>query len=35
MKEEIVSEWGDCFKEKLGPNDRMKVPSCKVKVKKQ
>ena len=33
MKEEIFSEWGDCFKEKLGPNDQIKVPPVKLKLR--
>ena len=33
LKSEIVKEWEDCFKEKLGPEDRMKVEPVKLKVK--
>ena len=33
LKEEIIGAWGDCFKEKLGPTDRMKVKPVKLKVK--
>ena len=33
LKSEIISAWGECFKEKLGPKDRMKVPPVKLKMK--
>ena len=33
LKAEITKEWQDCFKEKLGPQDRMKVPPVKLKIK--
>ena len=33
LKSEIIKEWGDCFKEKLGPKDRMKVEPVKLRVK--
>ena len=33
LKEDIVKEWGDCLKEKLGPEDRMNVPPVKLKMK--
>ena len=33
LKAEITKEWQDCFKEKLGPQDRMRVPPVKLKMK--
>ena len=33
LKEEIIGAWGDCLKDKLGPEDRMKVPPVKLKLK--
>lgn len=33
LKSEIVKKWGDCFKEQLGPEDRMSVEPVNLKVK--
>ena len=33
LKSEIINAWQDCFKEKLGPEDRMKVPPVKLKMR--
>ena len=33
LKDEIISDWAECFKEKLGPTDRMKVPPVKLKLR--
>ena len=33
LKNEIVKKWDGCFKEKLGPEDRMKVEPVKLRVK--
>ena len=30
LKDKIITDWGECFKEKLGPNDCMKVPAVKL-----
>ena len=35
LKLDIVKKWGDCFKEKLGPNDRMSVEPVKLRMKDQ
>ena len=33
LKEKIVTKYSDCFKEKLGPNDRMSVEPVKLGMK--
>ena len=33
LKDLITDEWGDCFKEKLGPKDRMNVKPVKLRIK--
>ena len=33
LKAKIVTEYSDCFKEKLGPNNRMSVENVKLRMK--
>ena len=33
LKATIMSKWEDCFKEHLGPEDRMDVPPVKLRIK--
>ena len=33
LKTVIMSKWDDCFKENLGPEDRINVPPVKLKIK--